>query len=30
VFIDEAAASKLAMRDYYDWIQTKKPGAPSF
>ena len=28
VFIDEEAASKLEMRDYYDWIQTKKPGAP--
>lgn len=28
VFLDEAAASKLTMRDYYDWIQEKKPGAP--
>ena len=28
IFIDEAAASKLQMRDYYDWIQAKKPGAP--
>jgi hypothetical protein len=28
VFIDDAAASKLTMRDYYDWIQAKKPGAP--
>jgi glucosamine-6-phosphate deaminase len=28
VFVDEAAASKLQMRDYYDWIQAKKPGAP--
>ncbi|NOX57209.1 MAG: glucosamine-6-phosphate deaminase [Planctomycetes bacterium] len=28
VFIDEDAASKLTMRDYYDWIQEKKPGAP--
>lgn len=28
VFVDEAAASKLEKRDYYDWIQAKKPGAP--
>ncbi len=28
VFLDEAAASKLTMREYYDWIQEKKPGAP--
>lgn len=28
VFIDDDAASKLQMRDYYDWIQKKKPGAP--
>ncbi|HID22444.1 MAG TPA: glucosamine-6-phosphate deaminase [Planctomycetaceae bacterium] len=28
VFIDEEAASKLTMRDYYNWIQEKKPGAP--
>jgi glucosamine-6-phosphate deaminase len=28
VFIDEAAAAKLQMRDYFDWIQAKKPGAP--
>ena len=27
-FLDEAAASKLKMREYYDWIQEKKPGAP--
>ena len=27
-FIDDAAAGKLKMRDYYDWIQAKKPGAP--
>lgn len=27
-FIDEAAASKLKMKDYYKWIQDKKPGAP--
>ncbi|NLS90766.1 MAG: glucosamine-6-phosphate deaminase [Planctomycetaceae bacterium] len=30
VFIDDAAASKLTMREYYDWIQAKKPGAPRF
>ncbi len=28
VFIDDDAASDLKMRDYYDWIQEKKPGAP--
>ena len=28
VFVDDAAASKLEMREYYDWIQAKKPGAP--
>ena len=28
VFIDEPAASQLEMRDYYEWIQAKKPGAP--
>ena len=28
VFVDEEAASELQMREYYDWIQTKKPGAP--
>ena len=28
LYVDEAAASKLEMRDYYDWIQAKKPGAP--
>ncbi len=28
VFIDEAAASKLQMREYYEWVQAKKPGAP--
>jgi len=27
-FIDEAAAGKLKMKDYYKWIQDKKPGAP--
>ena len=27
-FADEEAASMLKMREYYDWIQEKKPGAP--
>ena len=28
LFLDEAAAGKLKMKDYYEWIQAKKPGAP--
>ena len=28
IFLDDEAAGKLRMRDYYEWIQTKKPGAP--
>ncbi len=28
VFIDNEAAGELKMRDYYDWIQKMKPGAP--
>ena len=28
VYVDEPAASKLKMREYYDWIKEKKPGAP--
>ena len=28
VFLDEDAASRLEYRDYYDWIQKMKPGAP--
>ncbi len=28
VFIDEDAASELEMREYYNWVQIKKPGAP--
>jgi len=28
VFVDADAASKLKMREYYDWIQAKKPRAP--
>jgi glucosamine-6-phosphate deaminase len=27
-FLDEGAASKLRMRESYDWIQFHKPGAP--
>jgi glucosamine-6-phosphate deaminase len=27
-FLDEPAAGRLKMRDYYDWIQYHKPGAP--
>lgn len=29
-FVDEGAASQLKMRDYYEWIQKNKPGAPRF
>jgi glucosamine-6-phosphate deaminase len=29
VFIDEPAASKLQMTDYYNWIRANKPGAPA-
>jgi glucosamine-6-phosphate deaminase len=28
VFLDEPAAGRLKMRDYYDWVMKKKPGAP--
>jgi glucosamine-6-phosphate deaminase len=28
VFLDDAAAANLQMREYYDWIQEMKPGAP--
>src|SRR4051812_15954973 len=28
MFLDEPAAGKLKMREYYDWIQYHKPGAP--
>ena len=28
VFLDEAAAANLTMREYYNWIQEKKSGAP--
>ena len=29
VFLDEEAATALKMRDYYDWVQRKKPSAPA-
>ena len=29
MFIDGDAAGKLKMRDYYEWIQAKKSGAPN-
>jgi len=28
LFIDDDAAAQLKMRDYYQWIQDNKPGAP--
>jgi hypothetical protein len=28
VFLDDSAAAELKMREYYDWIMTKKPHAP--
>jgi glucosamine-6-phosphate deaminase len=28
VYLDEEAAGKLKMREYYDWVKNKKPGAP--
>jgi len=28
VYLDEEAASQLKMREYFDWVQEKKPGAP--
>ncbi len=28
VFLDQSAASRLKMREYYDWVQKKKPDAP--
>jgi glucosamine-6-phosphate deaminase len=30
VILDAAAASGLRMRDYYEWVQQKKPSAPRF
>ena len=29
VFLDDEAAGDLKMREYYDWIQAKKPDAPT-
>lgn len=29
VFLDDKAARALSMRDYYDWLEEKRPGAPS-
>ncbi len=29
LFLDTDAASQLKMREYYEWIQAKKPGAPA-
>ncbi|NIA06802.1 MAG: glucosamine-6-phosphate deaminase [Actinobacteria bacterium] len=29
LFLDTDAAGKLKMKDYYEWIQAKKPGAPA-
>ena len=26
--VDDEAAGELKMREYYDWIQANKPGAP--
>jgi hypothetical protein len=28
-YIDTDAAADLKMKDYYEWIQAKKPGAPA-
>jgi glucosamine-6-phosphate deaminase len=28
VYIDDEAAAKLKMREYYDWVKEKKPDAP--
>lgn len=28
VFLDEPAAARLKLRDYYDWVAKMKPGAP--
>ena len=30
VIVDDAAASELTMRDYYEFIYAKKPAAPRF
>jgi glucosamine-6-phosphate deaminase len=28
IFLDDAAAGQLKMREYYDWIEEHRPGAP--
>ena len=30
VYLDDAAASQLKMREYYDWIEEHRPGAPHY
>ncbi|MFW6170012.1 MAG: glucosamine-6-phosphate deaminase [Planctomycetota bacterium] len=30
VFMDAAAAGQLKMRDYYEWIEERRPGAPMY
>jgi glucosamine-6-phosphate deaminase len=30
VFLDNAAAGELKMREYYDWIEEHRPGAPRY
>ena len=30
VFVDDPAASQLKMREYYDWIEEHRPGAPRY
>lgn len=30
VYIDDAAAGQLKMREYYDWIEEHRPGAPRY
>ena len=29
VYLDEAAAAELQMREYYDWLEENRPGAPT-
>jgi len=30
VFMDDPAAGQLKMREYYDWIEERRPGAPTY
>lgn len=30
VFLDDPAAAQLKMREYYDWIEEHRPGAPTY